>query len=222
MPLFESLSLFADFALRDGPGQMAADEAVLEIAEQPVLRVYRWSGIWVSFGYSQSLQAIRERFPGDALVRRWTGGGIVEHRGDWTFALIVPRSDSFATRAPLETYQAIHRQVSQALGAAGISCRLALAEEIQPGPACFTAPAPCDIMAGAEKICGGAQRRTRRGFLHQGSIQTGGIPADFGGRLAGGLGRKVALFPLSEHFEDRVRQLAKIKYGSTEWLAKTP
>jgi lipoate-protein ligase A len=88
MPLFDAINLFPDETERSGPEQMALDEALLEYAERPMLRSYRWAGQAVSFGYSQSLAAVRERIPPLPSVRRWTGGGIVEHGGDWTFSAL--------------------------------------------------------------------------------------------------------------------------------------
>jgi lipoate-protein ligase A len=79
MPLFKVTDLFLDETGRGGPEQMALDESLIESAERPLLRLYRWSGQAVSFGYSQSLATVRERFRSIPCVRRWTGGGIVEH-----------------------------------------------------------------------------------------------------------------------------------------------
>jgi hypothetical protein len=36
---------------------------------------------------------------------------------------------------------------------------------------CFDEPVATDLLLGEQKIAGGAQRRRREGFLHQGSIQ---------------------------------------------------
>ena len=79
MTFFESLAVFSDTIPRCAAAQMALDEALLENTSGPVLRTYQWDAPAVSFGYSQSLSAVAAAHPDRPLVRRWTGGGIVEH-----------------------------------------------------------------------------------------------------------------------------------------------
>ena len=46
-------------------------------------------------------------------------------------------------------------------------------------------------MVDGRKIAGAAQRRTRLGLIHQGSVQNLRLPGDFGFRFAARLGEKV-------------------------------
>ncbi|MGH8021640.1 MAG: lipoyl protein ligase domain-containing protein, partial [Opitutaceae bacterium] len=60
------------------------------------LRHYGWRRPAFTFGYSQKIEFVRERLPhGEAgeldLARRPSGGGLVDHREDWTYALVLPR-----------------------------------------------------------------------------------------------------------------------------------
>lgn len=223
MTIFASLNVFADTVPRGGAAQMALDEALLEYAPEPVFRIYRWDGPAVSFGYSQSLAAVAANHPDRPLVRRWTGGGIVEHGEDWTFSLVVPSGVAFARIRPVETYRLIHEAVAAGLAQCGIPARLAAAEESRRGAACFTAPAPQDVMApDGRKLCGGAQRRTRRGFLHQGSLLGVTLPGDFAARLGVVLAREVTPFVPSENLLTRSEDLAIRRYGAADWLAKIP
>ena len=222
--LFETLQVFHDTTPRDGAEQMALDEAILESASHPVLRVYCWSEAAVSFGYSQSQSLVVNMFPGRPLVRRLTGGGVVEHGRDWTFSLMVPLLDLAARLRPTETYERIHDAVMVTLGGTeGISARLAGCEDRISGMACFVAPALYDVLAGdGQKLCGGAQRRTRKGFLHQGSIQGVNLPPSFLGALADALARKREDFSLPEEVAVRMQSLTVHKYGSREWREKIP
>ncbi len=223
MTFFESLEVFADTVPRGGAAQMALDEALLEGAAHPVLRVYQWDGPAVSFGYSQSLSAVAAVHPDRPLVRRWTGGGIVEHGEDWTFSLIVPSGVLFAAVRPAETYRLIHEVVAACLSQCGIPARLAGAEESRRGAACFTAPAPQDVMAAdGRKLCGGAQRRTRRGFLHQGSLLGATVPEDFAVRLGAVMAQNVSPFIPGENLLIRAEELAVQRYACRDWMAKTP
>jgi lipoate-protein ligase A len=221
MPLFNLLAVFSDATPRDGAGQMALDEALLETCKGPILRVYLWDKPAVSFGYSQSLTRVREAFPGLPLVRRWTGGGMVEHGCDWTFSLIIPAGEPFASVRPAESYRRIHAVIAAALGSD------AVLQEKGSGPApagaCFVQPVRDDILAfDGRKICGGAQRRTRKGLLHQGSVQNCVWPADFVSRVVSGLAVREAEARVEASVGVRAAQLAAEKYGSAAWREKIP
>jgi hypothetical protein len=75
---------------------------------------------------------------------------------------------------------------------------------------------------GGRKICGGAQRRTRRGFLHQGSLQSCAWPPDLAARLAALLSKKIEPFAPDETDFSRMTELAATKYGSFAWLRRLP
>lgn len=222
-PLFENLLFLADPVSRDGPAQMAMDEALLSAASTTVLRHYRWKSPAASFGYAQSLGEITKMCPALPLVRRWTGGGLVPHDGDWTFSLIVPVSAPLAAARPAVSYEAIHAAVISAMAVCGMATRLAGEGDISNGPACFESPALNDVLStDGGKRCGGAQRRTRHGFLHQGSIQQAGLPANFGLILARILARNVSLTEATPALEAQAGELTKHRYGSAEWLGKIP
>lgn len=200
---------------------MALDEILLETGTDPVLRIYRWAEAAVSFGYRQSFAAVRQVHPDRPLVRRWTGGGMVEHGTDWTFALVVPSGSPFSGVRPVESYRQIHEVLVGEVTRFARGVRLARPEECLPGEACFSAPALHDLTGpDGRKLCGGAQRRTRRGFLHQGSVQGLSLPEDFAVRLATALADQVEEFVPSPTLAARVRQVAAEKYASPAWREK--
>lgn len=223
MTLFENLALWVDDVPRDGPAQMALDEALLGAVRLPTLRVYCWAGPAVSFGCSQSLAAVRAQHPTLPLVRRWTGGGMVEHLGDWTFSLVVPTSEALAALRPAETYRRIHESLRPLLEELGTATRLVGKADCRAGAACFSAPALYDLRnERGEKLCGGAQRRTRRGFLHQGSVQRVVVPADFGPRVAAALAVSVSPAGTDPTLAERAGELVREKYATPAWEAKIP
>ena len=223
MALFPELHLFLDPLPRPAAGQMAIDQALLETSLAPVLRIYLWAEPSVSFGYSQSLAEVKKTAPALPLVRRWTGGGIVEHTGDWTFALVCPVSAAAAKMPPDETYSLIHSAMVEALQHEGLAARLVRSGESSPGLSCFTAPAVHDVFnAAGEKICGGAQRRTRHGFLHQGSLQKVPLGPHFAQHFATALSPSVTSFALSPALEERAGELATNRYATRTWLEKIP
>jgi lipoate-protein ligase A len=163
---------------------MAVDEWLMGLAAEsgtPMMRVYGWSGDWVSFGYALSLSLARSQFPDPGLsyIRRWTGGGVVDHRNDWTYTVAVPPGDPLAALTAPERYSALHAALVAALQAEGIAVRLSDGSDVTGSDACFRNPVAHDVVdASGQKIAGAGQRRNRTGMLHQGSVITGkGEPA---------------------------------------------
>jgi lipoate-protein ligase A len=216
--IFEDLVLLSDPVPHPGAYNMAMDEVLLRTVVQPLLRVYRWAAPAVSFGYFGRFAEVQPLWPAHELVRRWTGGGIVPHGADFTYTLVVPESDAFASRPAAESYKMIHEAVAEALGGKGDALSLA-AGSPKISNECFANPAAHDILEGETKIAGAAQRRTRHGLLHQGSIQRSGLGSDFAARLAGVLARRVETRALSAE-EEQAAKLAEEKYGTAEWLRR--
>jgi len=96
---------------------------------------------------------------------------------------------------------------------------------------CFANPVRADVMIDSRKIAGAAQRRTRAGLLHQGSIQlatgrvrvaaaTGhfdlenGLPERFASKLSNVRNEK----SLDKFLMERAEEIAERKYASNHWL----
>jgi len=225
--MFDRLWCFHDPVPRTGPLNMALDEQMLEFTAAecaPVLRTYRWSEPFVSIGYFDRIDSIEGRFPGRLIVRRWTGGGAVDHRADFTFSLAVPAEHALARRPGEQRYREIHRAIASALERCGVATRSAGREPtVARGAAqapCFEATVCGDLLLGQQKIVGGAQRRTRLGVLHQGSIQTPVLKADWsaiGGALASAFSvEQLPLRPAAELMA-RASALAASKYAAPAW-----
>jgi lipoate-protein ligase A len=207
---------------RGAAWNMAADEALLLREPAAVLRVYRWERPSFSFGYFLPWRAAADAAGAEqVLVRRWTGGGMVPHGGDFTWSLILPSTEPLSRLRPVETYSLLHGALARALGGAGIPVEQV--DETVPAPAaglCFIAPAPGDLLVSGRKIAGAGQRRCRHGLLHQGSICGADLPDDFPERLAATLGEEVRTFPLERMPADVISRLAEERYGSESWLRK--
>lgn len=156
--------------LVDGPASparnMAVDEALLREVREPVLRLYEWSVPAVSIGYFQPAALAGER----PVIRRYTGGGLVDHAHDLTYTIVLPRAHPWMELSAPESYRAIHQGIRNILDACNIFCELVPAAYEVESDACFQKPVLFDLVAGRQKISGAAQRRTRQGLLHQGSI----------------------------------------------------
>ena len=216
--VFARLSLWIDPAPRDGPAHMACDEALMGCAAEPVLRVFHWERPWVSSGYFVPWKEVQRARPDLPSCRRWTGGGVVVHENDFTFALVAPRTEPWARLRPEESYRVLHEAVAEALRTAG--CDAALFHGPATGAVeCFAGPVLHDVLSGTRKIAGGAQRRTKRGLLHQGSIQAG-IGPEFSTVLAAALTGETTGWIPPEGFEERVTCLTRDKYAREGFLRR--
>jgi lipoate-protein ligase A len=202
-------------------------------------RHYGWRSPAFTFGYSQKISFVRSQLPpGETfdLCRRPTGGGVVDHRDDWTYALVIPRGHPFEEARATQSYRTIHEALADALGAAGVPVALksvsepkAAAEPGGPAGVCFERAEIFDAInpATGAKIAGGAQKRNKRGLLFQGSIWKPAaganaldwdlFGAEFAVRLAGALGSDAAAAPWPEFSEDEVDALVE-QYRSPEWM----
>lgn len=224
----ESVDVWEDPEPRDGPGNMAVDEWLLAVVRRPTLRIYRWSGAWVSLGCFVRYQDAREAYRGETgvgMVRRWTGGGIVDHRNDWTYSLIVPAPWLARLGRPRDSYERIHGALGAALALESMPTRLAEArgEDAKAGHGlCFRNPVAGDLLAvDGRKSAGAAQRRTRQGLLHQGSVRIVSEPphGSRGVRLASSLAAQVIeVSPIVD--SAAVRALVESRYGQAAWLKR--
>ena len=198
---------------------MARDWLMLEgfaEPEAPRLRTYGWAGAAWTFGYSQAWATARAAVGDEVeLIRRATGGGLVDHRGDWTYALVVPASEALSQARAAESYRVVHEALAGALRAAGVPVKLAGAPEASPAglmrpqdecrtkgapsagglAVCFTRAERNDLVRedDGRKIAGAAQKRNKTGMLLQGSVEraTAGEVKDWarvGEKLAENLG----------------------------------
>jgi len=215
--IFAQLGLWLDPVARGGPAQMACDEALLRAATRPILRVFRWAAPWVSAGYFVPWAEAAVVRPDLPVCRRWTGGGIVVHDGDLTFSLAVPRGESWAALRPAESYRQLHEALAQALRGAGVEAELS--EEAQSaGQQCFARPVRHDILSTGKKIVGGAQRRTKAGLLHQGSIQGARFEANALASLGTALAGQTLIWEPPAGMEAEIGRLEAAKYGRREFI----
>ncbi len=196
---------------------MAMDEVLLQQANAPLLRIYRWQAPSISFGYFGKFTDVQATARGREAVRRWTGGGIVEHGADLTYTLIVPRAAPFFGFHTLESYRLIHEHIARWLTTRGIVSQVAPQSAEVPSSACFTTHVRYDLVDRSTKIAGAAQRRTRWGLLHQGSVQS--PLADHAG-FAETFAQQIATLPVTNELAQAAEHLAAQKYATADWLEK--
>jgi lipoate-protein ligase A len=215
--VLEELHVYARSEPLSAAMNMAVDEALFETAAAPTLRFYGWQQPSVSFGYFG--RYADAAIAGREMVRRWTGGGIVHHGTDLTYAFILPSGQMAAARSSRLVYSFVHGAIEKALATVA---RVGLAAHDAPkvSDACFANPVVADVLVDGRKIAGAAQRRTRAGLLHQGSIQYDALPDDFAEVFAAALCSRTERRTLSRELLDRAAQIAAEKYATSEWLLR--
>ncbi|MBN1916863.1 MAG: lipoate--protein ligase family protein [Verrucomicrobia bacterium] len=178
---------------RDAAWNMAFDEATLEYAagaDAATLRFFDWDHPAITIGYAidapASLDLDEAERRGVPVIRRTTGGGMVLHGWDLTYAITFPhqamrpRNEHGDNEGLIETYRTINRAFAAGLERFGVRSDL----RAQPGPggppagACFARPTRYDLVVDGKKLIGNAQRRRGQWLLNHGSM-----PLDMGYRV---------------------------------------
>lgn len=209
---------------------MAADTLLLQTMPElkhPILRLYGWNERAVSIGFAQTWGITPS---GYKAVRRPTGGGVVFHDIDQTYTLVFPAGHFMTECSREESYAIIHESLANAMSAQG-QCASLLSSEIKSEDharmQCFISPSKNDVMLNGEKFAGAAQRRSREGVLHQGSIKrilSGGDTE----RLAQliehaftvGFGISYTPWTPSPEFLHAAKSLAHTQFESESWSLK--
>ena len=214
---------------------MALDFLLLQRYPEPGVarfRHYEWRTLAFTFGLSQAMDYIRANLPpGETfdLCRRPTGGGLVDHRNDWTYALVIPRAHALFDAPATQAYRDVHAALAAAMQALGQP--VALQEHRHPGEEgptiCFERPELYDVLntATGMKIAGAAMKRNKHGLLLQGSIEKSRVgPIDwdkfqerFEAEVAKTLGAALTPTPWPELSESEVEGLVE-QYSSPEWM----
>lgn len=221
----DRLLLWRDPIARKGTAAMAVDEALLELTGTSVLRIYHWGRPTVTYGYFDKEATAQATYDSPELeyIRRWTGGGIVDHRGDtpFTLAILQPKGTPRTTSA--ELYRWIHGSLAKTLQEDKVDCLMLSEDAPNGGRACFSSPVTSDLVTSrGDKLAGGGQRRTRKGVLHQGSIQNCRLSQDWDKRFASLLAREITLSDSPEPvpgLNKRVQELLDSRYETPQWRA---
>lgn len=155
-----------------GPFQMALDDLLLDQAiaaraPRACLRLYSWSGPWLSVGYHQrhlptSWLALAKQGQ-IGLVRRPSGGRAVLHGGSLTYALIQPNP----ARDRRQAYRDHCRWLQRAFAEMGLPLSFGTARAAADSGNCFARASAADLVHsnGAKRI--GSAQLWRRGVLLQ-------------------------------------------------------
>ena len=176
---------------------MAIDRALFENFSQPILRLYSWEKSF-TFGISSDISKLKDKeelLPyAQNYAKRMTGGGILFHGNDISYALIVPSSymGTLNVKASYEKICAFLFQFYKHLGLEAIYAKDA-SVQISKSEFCQLGFEDHDILIQGKKIGGNAQRRNRDVIFQHGSVglfnlddesYTGNSLKDFGIELS--------------------------------------
>jgi len=156
--------------------------------ERSILHFYAWEGRCATYGHFidpyKFLNEEKVRHHKLHLARRPTGGGLIFHHCDLAFSVLIPAKHPVYSLNTLSNYAFVNGAVIEAIkNLRGNSTDLALLEnEKEPLDEysryfCMAKPTIYDVMVQDRKVGGGAQRRTKYGLLHQGTIALS-LPSD--------------------------------------------
>jgi lipoate-protein ligase A len=164
---------------------MEKDQALLNQFEStsshPILHLYEWEGKCLTYGYFTNpadhlnLSALQENQL--HIARRPTGGGLIFHLTDFAFSVLIPSTHPAFSTNTLENYAFINKKIAQVIAeltACTIHPQLyedhASCVNTHCLSFCMAQPTQYDLIVNGKKVGGAAQRRTKWGYLHQGSI----------------------------------------------------
>lgn len=180
-----------DTGARSAAANMELDSALLsdlKDEKDSILHLYDWEKDAATYGHFVNpqtllnLSAVKKN--NLDLARRPTGGGIIFHNCDLAFSVLVPATSPWFSHNPLDNYAFINHRVVWAIEQIlNVKAEL-LPEENLPLDShcrnfCMAKPTKYDVMIQGKKIGGAAQRKTKHGFLHQGSISVALLPDSY-------------------------------------------
>ncbi len=174
-----------DTGIRSAAANMELDAALLsdlKEEEDAILHLYEWEKDSATYGHfidpKNFLNMEGVKSSSLDLAKRPTGGGIIFHNCDLAFSVLVPSTHPNFSANPLENYAFVNNRVIGAIEQMVDFSAELLPEEPSPldehcKSFCMAKPTKYDVMIQGKKIGGAAQRKTRDGYLHQGSVSIG-------------------------------------------------
>ncbi len=152
---------------------MEQDFALLERGvDVASLRVYQFVPGSVTYGHF--IDPKKWLTSQEKAKKRPTGGGLIFHEGDFSFTLALPVEHPLVQKASLERYCLINNALLRAIDKLLTQGLCQLQSSMSPegiiDELCMANPTQYDILFNQKKVGGSAQRKSKRGFIHQCSV----------------------------------------------------
>lgn len=176
-----------DTGISSAEKNMAFDRNLLDHLHEPLLHFYEWEADSATYGHFikpfQFLNQLEVEKKNLCLAQRPTGGGIVFHLFDFAYSVLVPLHHPFFSLNTLDNYLFINSIIKSSIEKFLNQSEVALLpieakENSQENQSfCMAKPTKFDVMFQGYKVGGAAQRKTNKGYLHQGTISLS-MPSD--------------------------------------------
>ncbi len=155
-----------------------------------LLHLYDWEQDSASYGHFinpeelLNMEGVKQK--GLKLARRVTGGGIIFHISDFAFSLFIPANHPKCSSNTMANYAFVNTIVIEAVEAfmgKTVEAFLLSTESVSDNSLsknfCMAKPTIYDVMIDGKKVGGAAQRQTKNGVLHHGTIALGMLKASY-------------------------------------------
>ena len=194
---------------------MAIDKALFENFSQPVLRLYSWEKSF-TFGISADISKLKDKkellsYEGN-YAKRMTGGGILFHGNDISYAFLIPTSymGKLNVKQSYEKICLFLLNFYKSLGFNPIYAKDDTSIDKSKNEFCQLGFEDYDILIQGKKMGGNAQRRSKNIIFQHGSIglfnlddksHTGNSLKDFGLELSYEEASKKLIHSFEETFD---------------------
>jgi lipoate-protein ligase A len=217
---------------------MAIDEYLMtggaDPDKAPILRFYAWEADAYTIGYFQRVDEVIKKYGLDSagiqVVRRLTGGGLVRHRKDLTFSLVIGHPNRFFPGDTKSSYLKINEALMAGLKTVYPELDFADCKTIPLGRGgkervCFESPACYDLLYKGKKVVGASQRRSGGAILHQSTVFLDKDHKILREKILEGFKEKWKVdfkeASLTPEELDGARKKEAARYASTEWARRS-
>lgn len=140
--------------------------------KKPILHFYEWANPSVTYGHFIKHESYLKPKEGVDFAVRPTGGGVLFHVADFAFSLLIPAHYPAFSLNTLDNYALVNEWVIEVLKKC-VKGTPYLMKENQKDSCCNFCMGKAtiyDVMLEGKKVGGAAQRRTKMGLLHQGTL----------------------------------------------------
>ncbi len=152
----------------------------LDSHSKPIFHFYEWQTSSLTYGWFTNPRDFLKMDEIHRLnwkaARRPTGGGIIFHLTDFAFSVLIPSSHPRFSLNTLENYKLINGLIAKTISPLILNNIPTFYQSQQNDNKditcsfCMAKPTQYDLVIADKKAVGAAQRRTKKGFLHQGSL----------------------------------------------------
>jgi len=147
--------------------------------QQKIVHLYDWQGDSATYGHfvnpAEHFNPLEVRKAGLYIAQRPTGGGIIFHFCDFAYSVFVGCNTKEYRTNTLESYALVNQWIASLIERefhvqSDLVQTVSCADNTAYDRFCMARSTKYDLVVQGRKVGGAAQRRTKNGILHQGTI----------------------------------------------------